>query len=72
MSGGDRMREPVIEPDLAEELDQFKGRWVAIHQGHVAADGGSAVEVINRALEKGITDPLVFRVPTNRDRLNVL
>lgn len=70
------MREPVIEQRLAEELGQYRGRWVAVDpdvkkERRVVASGDSVSEVLGLALQKGVTDPIVFRVPTHPERLNV-
>lgn len=63
------IQEPVIEGPLAHELDQYKGRWVAVFQDHVVAAGDSAGEALAAAQAKRITDPLIFRVPTNPNRI---
>jgi hypothetical protein len=63
------IQEPVIEGPLARELDQYKGQWVAVFQDHVVAAGDSAVEVLESAQANHITDPLIFRVPTNPNRI---
>jgi hypothetical protein len=60
------VRPPVIDAALARELEQYKGLWVAIHQGHVVASGGSAVEARQRARAHSVTDPILFRVPAYR------
>lgn len=59
----------VIEPDLTDDLQQHKGRWVAIHLGSIVAVADSAQEVLEAALRKGVTDPTVLRVPLHPDRL---
>jgi hypothetical protein len=67
----DEASEPrqVIEPDLSGDLQQHKGRWVAIFGGAIVAVGDSAAEVVSEALRKGVTDPTVLRVPLHPDRL---
>lgn len=62
------VRPPVISRRLAEELDQYRGLWVAIEDGHVVAAGDSVVEVLECAREQGYGDPLVHRVPVHPDR----
>ena len=63
------IQEPVIEQALADELEQYKGQWVAIFQERVVAVGDSALRVKEEALRSGVTDPLVFRVPLHPHRL---
>lgn len=63
------VQEPVIEGPLAQELEQHKGRWVAVFEDRIVAVSDSAVEVKDEALRKGVTDPLVFRVPQHPNRL---
>lgn len=64
--------QPAIDDQLSEELEKYKGRWVAVFNKQIVASGDSAVEVTKTALEKGITDPLVFRVPSHPERINYL
>jgi hypothetical protein len=71
-SGVENPQEPLIEGPLAEELEKHKGRWVAVFQDQIVAVSDSAVEVKEEALRKGITDPLVFRVPTHANRIAFL
>jgi len=66
------MKRPVIDKKLAEELAHHKGRWVAVYNGHVVASGASASEVVQAALKKQVTDPLVFRVTAHPERLSFL
>lgn len=63
---------PLIEGPLAEDLERHKGQWVAVHQDRLVAFGDSAREVRDEALRKGVTDPLVFRVPTHANRVAFL
>lgn len=60
---------PPIEEELSSKLQEYKGRWVAVDQDVVVADGDSAAEVLKAARDKGHTDPLVFRVSTTPERL---
>lgn len=55
---------PVVPEELARELEAYKGRWVAVFQGKLVgvADSASGAQV--EALKRGITDPIVFRVPS--------
>jgi hypothetical protein len=62
------VRPPVIDRRLAEELDLYRGLWVAIENGHVVASGDSVIEVLERARERSFPDPLIFRVPLHPER----
>ena len=64
---------PAIGTELAHELAKYKGQWVAVDQAHkvVVGTGRSAAEAIANALEKGFTDPLVFRVATQARRVRI-
>ncbi len=66
---GGSIQEPPIEGPLARELEQHKGRWVAIIDERIVAVGDSAPDVRQTALDGGVTDPILFRVPTNPSRL---
>jgi sirohydrochlorin ferrochelatase len=63
---------PLIDERLAEELTRYKGQWVAVHNGHVVASGGSANEALQAARQAGVTDPLIFRVTAHPERLSLL
>ena len=65
-------RPPEIDEDLARQLEDYKGRWVAVDKGVVVAAGDSAREAIEAALAVNVTDPLVFRVSAHPERLNLL
>ena len=69
MSFTEGNEQPPIAEELSSRLQQYKGRWVAVDQDEVVADGDSALEVLTLARERGHTDPLVFRVSTSPDRL---
>jgi hypothetical protein len=64
------VRPPVIDRQLAAELDQqqYRGRYVAIANGHVIASGDTVTEVIERAHARSVSDPLVHRVPARPRR----
>ncbi len=64
--------EPAISDELSNELEKYKGKWVAVYEDRVVASGDSAVEVTKAAAKRNITDPLVFRVPTHPERINYL
>jgi len=61
-----------IDAELARQLENYLGRWVAVYEGRVVASGNSAMEAVEAALKEGVTDPLVFRVSAHPDRLNLL
>jgi hypothetical protein len=69
VSIADGNEQPPIAEELSSRLQQFKGRWVAVDQDEVVADGESAGEVLKLARERGHTDPLVFRVSSSPERL---
>lgn len=64
-------KRPPIDEALAKELEQYKGRWVAVQASKVVGAGNSAAEALAAAEARGITDPLVFRVSTNLRRLRM-
>jgi hypothetical protein len=67
-TGHARVSTPVIGGELATELDRYRGRWVAVINQRVVADGESASEAeanVPGAVPgfEGPVDPLIFRVP---------
>ena len=66
---GSSVQEPVIEGALADDLTKHKGQWVAVLGDAIIASGATATEVKEAALERGVTDPLVFRVPLHPNRI---
>jgi uncharacterized protein DUF5678 len=69
----DNTRRPQeIDAGLARQLEDYKGRWVAVDKGVVVASGNSAREAIEAAAAVHVTDPLVFRVSAHPERLNLL
>jgi hypothetical protein len=59
----------VIEHELTDDLQQHRGRWVAIFGAQVIAVADSAGDVFEIAVRKGVTDPTILRVPEHPDRL---
>ena len=59
----------LVGSGLTKDLQQHKGRWVAIFGGAVVAFGDSAGEVMTEAIQKGVTDPTLVRVPRHPERL---
>jgi hypothetical protein len=64
---GPNVRPPVIDASLAEELDAYRGRWVAIDDGHVIA-AADLLDVLALARERPVPDPLVYQVPSHPRR----
>ncbi len=60
---------PVIERALAEQLAQHIGESVAVDLQQVVGSGATAAEAIESALAAGHTDPLVFHVARNPERV---
>lgn len=58
------MKQPVISQKLSAELEAYRGRWVAVLDDRLVAVADSVSAVQKLALERGVTDPVVFRVPT--------
>ncbi len=56
---------PAISKGLARELEQYRGRWVAVDKkkNQITGSGHSAQEAIDASVLNGVTKPLVFRVP---------
>ncbi len=53
--------------DLSEVYKKHKGEWVAMDQkkDSVIASGKSVSETTKAAKEKGVEDPVLFKVPKN-------
>lgn len=68
VSEADEARQ-AVDPDLTNDLQKHRGRWVALYAGEIVAVADSAREVIRIALENGVTDPTVLRVPSHPERL---
>lgn len=65
---GPNVRPPVIDAALAEELDAYRGRWVAIDDGHVIAAADDLLDVVALARERSVEDPLRNHVPAQPGR----
>jgi len=61
----------VIGPELADELEHYKGSYVAIDGQHVVAAAESVTEAREKAREKGVNDPLFFFVPEHPEQLMI-
>lgn len=66
------MRQPVIDETLARELERYRGRWVALHERKVVAEGDSPADVLRKARQQHVTDPTIYRVPAHPERLTLL
>jgi hypothetical protein len=64
--------ESVIDQPLAIELGKHRGEWVALENNQVIASASTAVEVWREAQQKGVTDPVVFRVPLHPEHVAYL
>src|SRR5437773_1494411 len=62
---------PVIDAALATELLNYKGRWVAIDEGHVVASGDTLTEAMDAAQARGVPDPLMYRVSVHPGSLRI-
>jgi Family of unknown function (DUF5678) len=56
----------------AEELDKYRGKWVAIHDGRVAFAGDSPAAVIERVREAGLTGWALDHVPEDPHAIYIL
>jgi len=66
------IEEPAISGQLSEQLDRYRGRWVAVDNNRIIAEAEPALEVVSLANKRGCIDPIVFRVPLHPERLNIL
>lgn len=57
---------------LAPDLDDYRGRWVAIKDGRVVASGMVASDVLADLRRKHITRAALHRVPAKPDSAFVL
>jgi len=64
-------RRPAIDEELAKELNNYRGQWVAVDRSHVVGFGRSAKEALQAAMKAGVTDPVVFRVSAHPERVNL-
>ena len=61
----------VIDKKLSEELQKYKGKWVAVDKNKVVGSGDTALEAKEAAAKVGVTDPIIFRVTAHPERLNL-
>lgn len=68
------MPEKVIDEALSRELENYKGRWVAIDEAKnkVVGHGDSLEKARQEALDRGVTEPLLYRVPAHPERIAFL
>lgn len=64
---------PAIDVELAAQLEQYKGQFVAVDESRkvVVGSGATAQEAVAAAAKAGFTDPLVFRVLTHTRRVRM-
>lgn len=60
---------PLWSEDVAKELSEHRGRWVAVADDRLVAVADTLPEVRASALEQGIDDPLVFRAPSHPEQV---
>jgi hypothetical protein len=60
------VKQAVVSEAMAETLEQYRGKWVAVLNDELVGVGESASEATDAALKNGKTDPVVFRVPKQR------
>lgn len=65
------VKPPIFGKELAKELANYKGLWVAIDGQRVVAVSNSADEVVEQAHQQGVGDPLLFRVPEHPERIRI-
>lgn len=60
-----KSRAPLHEltPELQKKLAGFAGEWVAVTPSRLLAHGHDAKRVLLEARRKGVTSPILFRVP---------
>jgi hypothetical protein len=65
---------PVIDETLSKELQQYKGKWVAVDQvtRKVVGSGNTPMEAKTAAEKVNVTDPIIFRVTAHPERINLL
>jgi len=61
----------VIGPALAEELENYKGSYVAIDGQHVVAAADSVTTAREKAKQMGVDAPLFFFVPEHPEQLMI-
>ena len=59
----EREVELVFPPELEKELWNHPGKWVAIVDDEIIAEGDTVVEVITQARAKGHAEPMIYKVP---------
>lgn len=59
----EREVEVVFPPELEKELWNHPGKWVAIVDDEIIAEGETVVEVIKTARELGHSEPMLYKVP---------
>ena len=52
--------------DWTKNFEKYRGSWVALKEDQltVIANGKTVKEVLSKAKDKGMPDPILFKVPT--------
>lgn len=57
---------------IENDLDKYRGRWVAIQDGRVVVDADSPAEVMERVREEGLTGWALDHVPEDPHAIYIL
>jgi hypothetical protein len=61
-----------IDPALQQRLFEHAGKWVALTRSEIIAIADTPSEAFHAAQEAGITDPILYRVPEDKDTVYFL
>lgn len=59
--------EHEFDPELQKELLKHAGKWVAMTREQLLAVGDTAAEALAGAKERGVSMPILYHVPSDRD-----
>lgn len=62
----------LAERELAPDLDQYRGQWVAIKDSRVVASGTTPTDVLEQVRGKGLGRVELHRVPEDGDAAYIL
>ena len=63
--------ERVLDYELQEQLHEYAGKWVVITSTEVIAVGDAAEDAWAKAVEAGVNDAALYRVP-EKDTIFIL
>ena len=63
VTAGQEEARDVLDPDLQQQLHEYRGRWVAITRTKLVAVGDNPNEVARKAAELGVAKPIIYFVP---------